>query len=112
LFDIIIASDVICQPEDAFAAARSIAATLKEGGKAIMVSADSKHRFGVEKFEEACSIVGSLTITSKINVDDYFSISSTAAVAVDDDDDDMEKTSGFVQGMSLTMYTIIKTREI
>jgi hypothetical protein len=45
-------------------------------------------------------------------VDDYFSISSTAAVAVDDDDDDMEKTSGFVQGMSLTMYTIIKTREI
>jgi predicted nicotinamide N-methyase len=113
LFDIIIASDVICQPEDAFAAARSIAATLKEGGKAIMVSADSKHRFGVEKFEEACSTVGSLTISSKINVDDYFSISSTAAApAVDDDDDDMEKTSGFVQGMSLTMYTILKTREI
>ena len=112
LFDIIIASDVICQPEDAFAAARSIAATLKEGGKAIMVSADSKHRFGVEKFEEACSTVGSLTISSKISVDDYFSISSTAAVAVNDDDDDMEKTSGFVQGMSLTMYTILKTREI
>mmetsp|Transcript_34350 Transcript_34350/g.37114 ORF Transcript_34350/g.37114 Transcript_34350/m.37114 type:complete len:512 (-) Transcript_34350:285-1820(-) len=106
LFDIIIASDVICQAEDAFAAARSIAATLKEGGKAIMVSADSKHRFGVEKFEAACSAVGSLTISSKINVDDY---KSKIVVA---DDDDMEKTSGFVQGMTLTMYTILKTRAI
>lgn len=104
LADIILAADVICQPEDAFAAARSIAASLREGGKAIVVSADSKHRFGVEKVEEACQTVGSLSIVSKLSVEDYLCNSNSN----DSKDEDMEKTSGFVPGMALTMYTIVK----
>ena len=105
LADLILASDIICQPEDAFAAARSIASTLKFGGKAIVVHADSKHRFGVEKLEEACGVVGSLTIASKRNMNDYLKDCSS----IHTKDMDMEKTSGFVHGMSLTMYVIIKT---
>ena len=115
LADVILAADVICQPEDAFAAARSIASALREGCKAIVVSADSKHRFGVEKLEEACKTVGSLSILSKSNVDDYlYNNNNNNNNNRDSDadsisrDDDMEKTSGFVHGMTLTMYTIQK----
>ncbi len=106
--DLVLAADVICQPEDAFAAARSIAAALSEGGKAVVVSADSKHRFGVEKIEEACEGIDSLTILSKASVDsDYLSIPRKIHSG-DSGDDDMEKTSGFVPGMELTMYIIEK----
>lgn len=106
LADVIIAADVICQPEDAFAAARSIAAALKEGGKAIVVSADSKHRFGVEKLEEACLVVGSLSILSKSSVENYLCNNADSEDVARDED--MEKTSGFVPGMALTMYVIQK----
>ena len=115
LADVILAADVICQPEDAFAAARSIASALREGCKAIVVSADSKHRFGVEKLEEAIKTVGCLSILSKLNVDDSLynnNNDNNNNRASDADsisrDDDMEKTSGFVHGMTLTMYTIQK----
>ncbi|KAG7374311.1 lysine methyltransferase [Nitzschia inconspicua] len=95
--DLILASDIICQPEDAFAVARTIACALKVGGTAIMVSANSKHRFGVEKFEEACDAVQCLSVGKK-NVGHMFkAIAST-----------MSMTSGFVEGMALTMYTIEK----
>jgi predicted nicotinamide N-methyase len=99
--DVILASDIICQPDDAFAAARTIACALKVGGKAIVVSADSKHRFGVEKFEEACQMVGCLTVCASTNVKDLYDgslLSSTTEM--------LEKTSGFVDGMNLTMYQI------
>lgn len=108
LADVIIAADVICQPEDAFAAARSIAAALREGGKAIVVSADSKHRFGVEKLEEACLVVGSLSILSKSSVENYLCNHSSDSEDVAARDEDMEKTSGFVPGMALTMYIMQK----
>lgn len=107
LADVILAADVICQPEDAFAAARSIASALREGCKAIVVSADSKHRFGVEKLEEACKTVGCLSILSKSNVDDYLYNNCDSDDSISRDDD-MEKTSGFVHGMTLTMYVILK----
>ena len=105
LADIILAADVICQPDDAFALARSIASALRDKCKAIVVSADSKHRFGVEKFEEACKTVGCLSILRKMNV--YSSDSDLCST-----DEDMEKTSGFVHGMTLTMYTILKNTKI
>ena len=105
--DLVLAADVICQPEDAFACARSISAALNEGGKAFVVSADSKHRFGVEKLEEACGTVGSLSILSKQSVDDDYLLSTT-----DSRDQDMEKTSGFVPGMELTMYIMQKNSKI
>mmetsp|Transcript_9308 Transcript_9308/g.22860 ORF Transcript_9308/g.22860 Transcript_9308/m.22860 type:complete len:460 (-) Transcript_9308:29-1408(-) len=103
--DIILAADVICQPEDAFALARSIASALRENCKAIVVSADSKHRFGVEKFEEACKAVKCLSILRRINI-------GSSDFNVNSIDEDMEKTSGFVDGMTLTMYTIIKNSKI
>jgi predicted nicotinamide N-methyase len=116
LSELILAADVICQPEDAFAAARTIASALKEGCKAIVVSADSKHRFGVEKLEEACNVVGCLSVVSKSNVDNYLYDDSSSRDSDDSSvtarDEDMEKTSGFVHGMTLTMYTIVKNSTV
>lgn len=54
----VLAADAICQPDDAFTAARSIFCLLRPGGKDIVLSADPKHWFGVERFEEACVLVG------------------------------------------------------
>ncbi|KAL3932582.1 MAG: hypothetical protein SGARI_003926 [Bacillariaceae sp.] len=96
--DVVLASDIICQPEDAFAAARTIACALKVGGTAVMVSADSKHRFGVEQFEAACQQVGCLTLSVENVNHIYQDILSSMAM-----------TSGFVEGMSLTMYKMTKT---
>lgn len=96
--DLILASDIICQPEDAFAAARTIFCALRSGGKAIMVSADSKHRFGVECFEDACLELG-LRISS-IDVKDLYNGQLLCK--------EMEKTSGYVDCMKLTMYTVDK----
>jgi predicted nicotinamide N-methyase len=96
--DLVLAADVICQPEDAFAAARSIKASLRWGGKAITVSGDLKHRYGVECFEQGCTDLG-LKVT-KQNVGDLYGgklISSN-----------MEKTSGYVEGMSLSMFIVEK----
>lgn len=96
--DLILAADIICQPEDAFAAARSIFAALKIGGKALMVSADARHRFGVEKFEEACRLVGLLVSSEKAQ-----NIYGGRLLS-----ENMEKTTGYVDGMSLTMFTVTK----
>ena len=97
--DLILAADVICQPEDAFAAARTIFCALKSGGRAIVVSADSKHRFGIEKFEEACQLV-KLQITLSTNVRDIYNGQLLCH--------DIEKTTGYVENMSLIMFIIEK----
>lgn len=96
--DLILAADVICQPEDAFAAARTIFCSLTRGGKAIVVSADSKHRFGVECFEEACREV-QLEVTMR-NIRDLYGGRLLT--------NNMEKTTGYVEDMSLTMYSVEK----
>ena len=96
--DVVLASDIICQPSDAFAAARSISCALRHGGKAFIISADSKHRFGVEKFEEACLEVG-----LKLACRDVKDICNGRLLY-----SDMEKTPGYVDGMKLTMFTIEK----
>ena len=133
----------------------ALACTLKIGGTAIVVSANSKHRFGVDKFEDAirtcCSstnndgVVGGYddktynnTGNNDIDEDDPSSLSATTLspspslltiaskrivntsdtsndhdnndfAFEGDEDHDMENTSGFVQGMLLTMYTIVKS---
>lgn len=102
--DVILASDVICQPEDAFAVARTIAGALKEGGTGIVVSADSKHRFGVEKFIEACNLVG-LDVSSRNASDTMY---EKRGVFSDSATENMKLTSGFVDGMRLTMYMVGK----
>lgn len=102
--DVILASDVICQPDDAFAVAQSIACALKTGGKCVVVSADSKHRFGVEKFEGACKLVG-LDVSTQ-NVIDM--IHDNQSLAFNSRIGGIEKTSGFVPSMKMTMYMICK----
>ena len=97
--DLILAADVICQPEDAFAAARTIFCSLKRGGKAIVVSADSKHRFGVEFFEDACREVQLQIVCTNIR-DLYGGRLVTSS---------MENTTGYVENMSLTMYSVEKS---
>ena len=96
--DLILAADVICQPDDAYAAARSIQSALKPGGKAIVISGDLKHRYGVECFEGAC-IDLNLNV-SKYNVADLYEGKLIAT--------DMEKTSGYVDGMTLSMFVVCK----
>ncbi|KAL3942056.1 MAG: hypothetical protein SGBAC_003684 [Bacillariaceae sp.] len=98
--DLIVAADVICQKEDAFAAARSIFCALKVDGKAIVVSADSEHRFGVECFHQACEELGLLVTTRDVREMYDGNLLSI----------DMDKTTGYVNGMKLTMYTIQKSR--
>jgi predicted nicotinamide N-methyase len=111
--DLILASDVICQPEDAFAVVRTIASALKDDGMAIIVSANAKHRFGIEQLEDACqgqAVTGGsggeycLTLTRQhVNNDVVLYHHILSAMA---------KTSGFVNGMALTMYTITKKKKV
>lgn len=96
--DLVVAADIICQKEDAFAAARSIFCALRDGGKAIVVSADADHRFGVECFHAACTQLG-LNVSIKA-VNEMYGGNLVSM--------DMEKTSGFVEGMSLRMYVVEK----
>jgi predicted nicotinamide N-methyase len=98
--DVIVASDVICQVSDAYAVAKTISRRLKRGGSAVVVCADSKHRFGVEKFYDALNEQECLSTCVTTNVQElYFGTSLRS---------NMEKTSGFVDGMTLTMYRIEK----
>eukprot|EP00546_Thalassionema_frauenfeldii_P001272 CAMPEP_0178934686 /NCGR_PEP_ID=MMETSP0786-20121207/24024_1 /TAXON_ID=186022 /ORGANISM="Thalassionema frauenfeldii, Strain CCMP 1798" /LENGTH=406 /DNA_ID=CAMNT_0020612543 /DNA_START=92 /DNA_END=1312 /DNA_ORIENTATION=+ len=99
--DIVLAADVICQPDDAYAAARSIKAALRNGGKAVVVSGDSKHRYGVDCFEDACTCLG-LGVT-KCDVRDIYEGNLISP--------NMEKTSGYVDSMSLLMFIVEKISE-
>jgi predicted nicotinamide N-methyase len=90
--DLILAADMICQPSDAVAAANAIHDALKPGGKAIVVCGNGKHRFGVDCFEDQCKRVGLAVKTSSVAAN-------------------MESlllTAGYVDGMSLAMFTIDK----
>ena len=61
--DIILAADIICQPEDAVASAKTIYDALTPGGKAYVVCANEEHRFGVAKFAGECELLN-LDVTS------------------------------------------------
>lgn len=99
--DIILASDIICQPEDAYGLAKFISQSLKIGGKAIIISADSKHRYGVEQFESACQQFEGLIVVTASNVEKMLN-SCLAA--------DMNKTAGYVHDMKLILYHIEKIK--
>jgi predicted nicotinamide N-methyase len=96
--DVVLAADVICQPNDAVAAANSIHDALKLGGTAIVVCADSKHRYGVDHFEEECRRLGLCIKTADVS-----DLCDGQLL-----DENMEKTTGYVQGMRLTMFWINK----
>jgi predicted nicotinamide N-methyase len=98
--DIILAADMICQPADAVGAANTVHDALRPGGRAIVVCADSEHRFGVEIFESECERVG-LDITAR-DVGDMYEGKLYSSGG-------MEQTAGYVEGMSLTMFFLEKS---
>lgn len=97
--DLVLAADMICQPSDAVYAANTIHDTLRSGGRAYVVCADAAHRFGVDHFERECNRVG-LTVATH-NVSDLYHGKLLQ-------DSDLEKTTGYVEGMSLTLFVIEK----
>jgi predicted nicotinamide N-methyase len=98
--DVILAADMICQPADAVGAANTIHDALRPGGRAIVVCADSEHRFGVEIFEAECERVG-LNIRAQ-DVGDMYEGKLYSSGG-------MEQTAGYVEGMSLTMFFLGKS---
>ena len=96
--DLILAADVICQKDDALATARTLYCALKPGGKALVVSADAQHRFGVEHLEGACHAIGLQVTTEKVR-----SMYGGRLLT-----DHMEQTTGYVESMTLTMFTVLK----
>jgi predicted nicotinamide N-methyase len=95
--DVVLAADIICQPSDAIAAAKTIYdALVPNTGRAFVVCADSEHRFGIEIFQEECERVGlEVRMTNVADMsEDLLS--------------DCHSTSGYVDGMNLTFYDIQK----
>jgi len=104
--DMILAADVICKPSDSVAVSKTIYDVLKPGGEAIIISANAKHRFGVDIFEHECELVGlKVEITDVAELCDGKLLPQTAASI---DPCGIRQTSGFVDGMSLTMFRITK----
>ena len=101
--DVVLAADMICQPADAVCAANTLHDALKSGGRAYVVCADAAHRFGVDHFAQECHRAG-LQVQAR-NVADLYNDASLA------EGSDMEKTSGFVSGMNLTMFFIEKPNQ-
>ena len=104
--DLILAADVICKPSDSTAVSKTIYDALRPGGEAILVSADAKHRFGVDIFEKECEAIG-----LEVNVIDVGRLCDGKLLPQSQDSDDpcgIRQTSGFVDGMSLTMFRVLK----
>ena len=96
--DVVLAADMICQPDDAVAAANAVYDTLVPGGKGYCVCADSKHRFGVDQFAADCERVG-LSVKT-YNVRDMMEGKLLQC--------ELEKTAGYVEGMTLTFFELEK----
>jgi hypothetical protein len=98
--DIILAADIICQPEDAIAASKTIYDALRPGGIGYVVCANAEHRYGVEIFESECIQRGlAVTTTDVAEMYDVQLLTSG----------DMETAAGYIDGMRLTFYEITKT---
>ena len=99
--DVILAADIICQPEDAIAASKTIFDALKPNGDGVayIVCANAEHRFGVEIFAEEC-IKRGLIVETTANVADMYDGQLMTQ--------DMESATGYVDGMELTFFKIVK----
>jgi predicted nicotinamide N-methyase len=93
---VILAADMICQPADAVAAAKTIHDALLPDGLAVVVCAGAKHRFGIDIFESACHHM-ELSVQT-FNVADLYDGQLV--------NKDMGMTAGYVDGMTLTMFQI------
>ena len=96
--DVILAADIICQPEDAVAASKTIYDALRPGGKAYVVCANAEHRFGVEIFESECEQRGLAVATA-----DVAEMYDGELLSMD-----METAAGFIDSMRLTFFEITK----
>ena len=96
--DVILAADIICQPEDAVASAKTIYDALTPGGKAYVICANEKHRFGVGKFAGECELLN-LSVTPT-NVKDLYNGELITEC--------MESTAGWISEMTLTFFEISK----
>ncbi len=104
--DLILAADVICKPSDSVAVSKTIHDVLNPGGEAIIVSANAEHRFGVDIFENECKKVG-----LGVEVIDVVGLCEGKLLPQTEESEDpcsIRKTSGFVDGMSMKMFRVIK----
>jgi predicted nicotinamide N-methyase len=104
--DVVLAADVICKPEDAMAAANTIYDALRPGGNAYIISADAKHRFGVDRFSDECLRVG-LEVTVS-NVSEMYDGSLVSSSQGEDGKRGIEQCSGYVDGMTLSFFHVSK----
>lgn len=96
--DVILAADIICQPEDAVAASKTIVDALGPGGVALIVCANAEHRFGVEIFASECESRG--LEVSATNVAEMYNGNLLSR--------DMESATGYIEGMELTFFRVMK----
>ena len=96
--DVVLAADIICQPEDAIASSKTIYDALKpNGGVAYVVCATAEHRYGVDIFGSECEKRG--LVVSTRNAADMYN---------EEDRVMMETAAGYVDGMKLIFFEIAK----
>jgi predicted nicotinamide N-methyase len=103
--DLILAADTICKASDSVAVSDTIYHALVPGGEAVVVSADAQHRFGVDIFEKECQRNG-LQVTT-FNMADLCQ-GKLVPGSKDHDPCGIRQTSGYVDGMTLTMFRVLK----
>ena len=91
--DVVLVTDMICRPDDAVAAAITLAACLTPGGIAYSICPRAKHRFGVDYLVQECHRVGLVVIMTPIQ---------------DLSQSDLDQTSGYSKGMNHDFYSIHK----
>ena len=98
-FDVVLAADIICKPEDAIAASKTIYDALRPSGVALVVCANAEHRFGVEIFAKECEERG--LVVSSTDVADMYNGDLMGG-------DAMETAAGYVHCMRMTFFEITK----
>lgn len=93
--DLILAADIICQPEDAYGVAFLIRKSLRPGGQAVIVCADSAARFGVDHFVPACQKQGLLV-----------SVTAVEDLCLEQLARNLDLTSGYVPGMTMNTFQV------
>ncbi|GKY93906.1 hypothetical protein MPSEU_000357500 [Mayamaea pseudoterrestris] len=97
--DVIIAADIICQPSDATAIAKTLVNALRHDGCAYIVCATAKHRFGVQCFPEACASVGLDVNVTYIDLQGALALNELLLK-------DLQQSSGYIDGMQLQMFVV------
>jgi hypothetical protein len=99
--DVILAADIICQPEDAVAASKTIYDALRPGGMAFVVCANAEHRYGVDIFANECEERGLAVVSTDV------------AEMYDGEllrSEEMDTAAGYIEGMRLTFFEISKVK--